>query len=285
MKVLAIAVAIALQITPPPPLTFPQPSGSPETIGDTEDFSFLPPLQGAELIQSSRVSGPLELKSATADAEAVLAGVSYIKKSYKRTADISSMRFVSSYRDALFAAGWKLVEVTKLEETSAPETVIVSAHYMSNGRNIYARATMEPDGPYEINVADVGAENWAAMLAKDCRVRIPSLHFDLDRPTLREYESEPTLEKLADLLKVKSAPAVEIQGHIDNIGQAAAAARQTLSDGRARIVAAWLTSHGVPANKITSKGYGKTRPIAENDSDLGRALNRRIEVACAKPGK
>jgi len=285
MKALAIAVAIALQIAPPPPLTFPQPSGSPETIGDTEDFPFLPPLQGARLIQSSRVSGPLELKSATADDEAVLAGVSYIKKSYRRTADISSMRFISNYRDALFAAGWKLVDVTKLDDTSGPETVTVSAHFMSNGRNIYARATMEPDGPYEINVADVGAENWAAMLAKDCRVRIPSLHFDLDRPTLREYESEPTLEKLRDLLISRSTPVVEIQGHVDNIGQAAAAARQTLSEGRAKIVAAWLLSHGVSASRITSKGYGKTRPIAENDSDLGRALNRRIEVACLKPSK
>lgn len=281
MRILAIAAAIAL-LAQPQPLTFPQPATEPDTIADTEDFPFLPPLQGALLIQTSRVSGPLELKSATADDEAVLAGLSYIKKSYKRTADISSMRFVSSYRDALFAAGWKLVDVTKLDETSAPETVTVSAHFMSNGRNIYARAAMEPDGPYEINVADVGAENWTAMLARDCRVRIPSLHFDLDRPTLREDESEPTLEKLADLLKGKNAPAVEIQGHMDNIGQAATAARQTLSEGRAKIVAAWLTSHGVAASKITSKGYGKTRPITENDSDLGRALNRRIEIACLR---
>jgi len=284
MRILAIAATIAL-LAQPQPLTFPQPATEPGTIGDTEDFQFVPPLQGARLVQTSRVSGPLELKSASAGDEAVLAGVSYVKKSYQRTTDISSMRFVSSYRDALFAAGWKLVDVTKLDETSAPETVTVSAHFMSNGRNIYARVTMEPDGPYEINVADVGAENWAAMLAKDCRVRIPSLHFDLDRPTLREYESAPTLEKLADLLKGKNAPAVEIQGHMDNIGQAAAAARQTLSEGRAKIVAAWLTSHGVAANKVMSQGYGKTRPITENDSDLGRALNRRIEVACIKPIK
>jgi len=284
MRTLAIAATIAL-LAQPQPLTFPLPATQPETIGDSEDFPFLPPLQGARLVQSSRVSGPLELKSATAEGEAVLAGVSYVKKSYERTADIGSMRFIGSYRDALFAAGWKLVDVTKLGETSAPETVTVSAHFMTNGRNIYARATMEPDGPYEINVTDVGAENWAAMLAKDCRVRIPSLHFDLDRPTLREYESEPTLEKLADLLKATNAPAVEIQGHMDNIGQAAAAARQTLSEGRAKIVAAWLTSHGVAANKVTSQGYGKTRPITENDSDLGRALNRRIEVACIKPIK
>ena len=287
MKVVAIALAIALQIIQPPqppqPLVFPQPDSSPETIGDSGNFPFLPPLQGTRLIQTSRVTAPLELKSATADDEAVLAGTSYLKKSYRRTGDISSVRFISSYRDALFAAGWKLIDVTKLnEKATVPETVTVSAHYMSNGRNIYARATLEPDGPYEINVADVGAENWGAMLAKDCRLRIPSLHFDLDRPTLKEFESEPTLEKLADLLQGKTATALEIQGHMDNIGQAGVAARQTLSEGRAKIVAAWLTEHGVPAGKIKSKGYGKTRPLAENDSDLGRALNRRIEVACLR---
>ena len=284
---MAIAVAIALLVgQPQPPLTFPQPGEHPETIADARDFPFLPPLEGARLIRTQRVPGPLELESATAEDEAVLAGTAYIKKSYQRTTAISSMRFVSSYRDALFAAGWKLVAVTKLDEKStAPETVTVSAHYMSRGRNIYARVTLEPDGPYEIAVADVGSENWGAMLAKDCRVRVPSLHFDLDRPTLREFESEPTLQKLADLLKATSVPVVEIQGHTDNIGQAGVAARQTLSEGRAKAVAAWLTAHGVPAAKITARGYGKARPIAENDSDLGRALNRRIEIArrdCAR---
>ena len=283
MKVFAVAAAIALVTAQPQPIVSPPPATIPETVGTGQDFPFLPPLAGARILQTSRVDGPLELKSATADDEAVLAGMAYTKKSYQRTSAISSIRFISSYRDALFAAGWKLIDVTKLDEAALqPETVTVSAHYMANGRNIYARVTQEPDGPYEINVADVGAENWTATLAKDCRVRIYSLHFDLDRPTLREFESEPTLEKLADLLKGQNAPAVEIQGHMDNIGEAGAAARQTLSTGRAKIVASWLVAHGVPAAKVTSKGYGKTRPIAENDSDLGRALNRRIEVACLR---
>ena len=66
---------------------------------------------------------------------------------------------------------------------------------------------------------------------------------------------------------------------MDNIGEAGAAARQTLSEGRAKIVAVMAGRARRPGRKITSKGYGKTRPIAENDSDLGRALNRRIEVA------
>ena len=273
---------LALMLAQPVPVVFPAPSGHPEQIANTEDFPFLPPLSGARLIQTSRVSLPLELKSATADDEAVLAGMSHVKKTYQRTSAISSMRFVSTYRDALFAAGWKLIDVTKLAEPGVQETVTVSAHYLENGRNLYGRVSQEPDGPYEVNVADVGAEDWSAALTRECRVRIYSIHFDLDRPTIKSFESEPTLQKLAALLKAKAAPGVELQSHMDNIGQAAAAARQQLSEGRAKAVAAWLTAHGVPAGKLSAKGYGKARPLADNDSDLGRAMNRRIEVACLR---
>lgn len=273
---------LSIQAPPPPPV-FPAPAGQVEAVSVQQDFPFLPPLGGARLLQTLRVAAPLELKSATADDEAVLAGTSHVKKTYERTSALSSSRFVTTYRDALLAAGWRLIDVTKPPEAvNLPETVTVSAHYTRDGRNIYARVSQEPDGPYEINVADVGAEDWSAMLARECRLRIPSLQFDLDRPMIRMFESTPTLEKLENLLKTRPAQAVEIQGHVDNVGEAGAAARQMLSEARAKAVAAWLTSHGVAAAKVTSKGYGKTRPVADNDSDLGRALNRRIEVACAR---
>ncbi len=146
---LAALGLLALMLAQPAPIVFPAPAAHPEPIANTQDFPFLPPLSGARLIQTSRVSLPLELKSATADDEAVLAGMSHIKKTYQRTSAISSMRFVSTYRDALFAAGWKLIDVTKLAEPAIQETVTVSAHYLENGRNIYARVSQEPDGPYE----------------------------------------------------------------------------------------------------------------------------------------
>ena len=112
------------------------------------------------------------------------------------------------------------------------------------------------------------------------RVRIHSIHFEHDRPVIKEIESEPTLLKLADLIRSKNTPPVRIEGHVDNIGEEGAAARETLSLGRARMVAAWLTTQGgVPASKVIAEGLGKARPIAANDTDLGRALNRRIEVA------
>jgi OmpA-OmpF porin, OOP family len=281
MKLLAITATLVLSIAQAQPPQFPPPASHPESVADTADFPFVPALMGARLIQSSRINGPLEVKSANAGDEAVLAGTSYLKKSYDLSDAVTAAQFVAFYRDGLFAAGWKLISSTKVDVAPMPEGIVsVAAHYMTKGRNIYALVSRSPEGPFDVAIADVGDEDWALMLSRECRVRIPSLHFDLDRPTLRVYESTPTLEKLADLLKMKNAPAVEVEGHADNVGEAGAAARQTLSEQRAKTVAAWLTSHGVPAAKITAKGYGKTRPIADNDDDLGRALNRRIEVAC-----
>ncbi len=258
--------------------SLPQPGGSPETVADAQDFPYLPALPGARLTATRRIQGPLELRSATADSEAVLAGMSYVQKTYERPLSQTASVFISILRDGLFASGWKLIDVTKLEEIAVqPETVHVAAYYAANGRLIFARLSQEPDGPYQVNVADVGDEDWVSALAKDCRVRAYSIQFDLDRPSLRP-ESTATLQKLAAVLTARSAPAVEIQGHTDNIGPAGDVARQLLSEARAKAVMAWLVEHGVARAKLAAKGYGKTRPVAANDSDLGRATNRRIEI-------
>lgn len=240
-------------------------------------------LPASRLIQTSHIDGPLEVRPATADDEAILASTSYTKYVYEAPSTITVVTFVTTYRDALFKAGWKLIATPKVDNVPPPEGVAnIAAHYMTNGKNVYVRLSRSPEGNYEINVADVGDEDWSSQLAKDCRLPIYSVHFDLDRATIRTFESEATLEKLANLLKSKTAPGVEIQGHMDNVGDSGVAARQVLSEGRAKAVAAWLTAHGVPAGRVTAKGYGKTKPIADNDTDLGRELNRRIEVACLK---
>src|SRR5580704_18820619 len=48
---------------------------------------------------------------------------------------------------------------------------------------------------------------------------------------------------------------------------------------RARAVMDWLTKHSIPANRLSAKGYGKTKPVADNGSDEDRAKNRRVEIA------
>lgn len=257
-----IALALAIAFTAQPPMV---PSAIP----------------GSRLIHNRTIDGPLEVRAATAESEAVLAGHSYTSRRFSPPHTVTPATFVATYRDALFAAGWKLLDVPKVDDASPPEGMIgIAAQFTNNGRNVYTRISRSPDGNYEINVADVGEEDWTGRLARDCRLRLHSLHFDLDRPTLRLFESTPTLEKLANTLKTRSAPAIEIEGHADNVGEAGVPARQALSEGRAKAVADWLIAHGVAAAKVGSKGYGKLRPIAQNDTDLGRALNRRIEAAC-----
>lgn len=261
-----------------PPQVFRPPTAIAESVTDTQDFPYVPALPGARLVATKRINEPLELRSATADDEAVLAGMAYVQKTYERPGTLTATVFVSTFRDSLFAAGWKLIGSTRLDDVATQlETVNVAAYYAANGRLIFARLSQEPDGPYQVSVADVGAEDWSAALAKDCRIRPYTIQFDLDRATFRP-EAMPSLEKLAETLKARNAPVVEVQGHSDNIGPAGDAARQLLSETRAKAVATWLAEHGVAAGKLSSKGYGKTRPIAANDSDLGRALNRRIEI-------
>ena len=276
-----IATAALASLAAAQAIPFPAPAAAPEAVSDTQDFPYLPSLHGARLIATRHINEPLELKQATEDDEAVLAGQSYVKKVYERPAHFTPVVFITAYRDALFASGWRLIDVTKVEEIVVqPETANVAAHYARDNRNIYARLSEEPGGPYEINIADVGAEDWGSLLETQCRVTLYSLHFDRDRPTPRS-ESTPTLEKAAALLKAKRAWRIEVQGHMDNIGAEGDALRQVLSEARAKAVAAWLTTHGVSASRVSARGYGKMRPIADNDSDLGRARNRRIELVRA----
>ena len=87
--------------------------------------------------------------------------------------------------------------------------------------------------------------------------------------------SQTELNKLVDLLKANPTKKIEISGHTDNVGSDDA--NMTLSNNRANSVVEYLTKHGIPAAQLTSKGYGETSPIATNETEEGRAKNRRTE--------
>ena len=69
---------------------------------------------------------------------------------------------------------------------------------------------------------------------------------------------------------------VEIDGHTDNIGPADY--NMKLSERRANIVMEYFFSKGIDANRLTIKGFGSTKPAASNDTQEGRAKNRRVEL-------
>jgi len=88
--------------------------------------------------------------------------------------------------------------------------------------------------------------------------------------------SNTELEKLAKLLKANPALRIELGGHTDDVGSDAANLK--LSDQRAQAVRDHLIGQGIAADRLTAKGYGETRHIAPNDTEEGRALNRRTEI-------
>lgn len=89
-------------------------------------------------------------------------------------------------------------------------------------------------------------------------------------------ESFPVLQEVADYLKSnKAIKKMSIEGHTDNKGKPDLNKR--LSQDRANSVMTWLVQHGIEPGRLEAHGYGMERPIEENDTDAGRAKNRRVE--------
>jgi outer membrane protein OmpA-like peptidoglycan-associated protein len=77
-------------------------------------------------------------------------------------------------------------------------------------------------------------------------------------------------------MKKNKNASVEIDGHTDDVGSDAA--NDALSLARATSVMSYLTSHGVRADRMTAKGYGKTKPLKKGTDEESRAKNRRVEM-------
>ncbi|MFN0117050.1 MAG: OmpA family protein [Elusimicrobiota bacterium] len=88
-------------------------------------------------------------------------------------------------------------------------------------------------------------------------------------------EGKVVLDKAAGVLEANPTVTVEVQGHTDNIG--GTQLNQALSDKRAMSVKNYLVGKGIAADRLTSAGYGETRPLVDNKTKEGRAKNRRIE--------
>ena len=106
------------------------------------------------------------------------------------------------------------------------------------------------------------------------KIILKNIFYDFDKSTLRP-ESIEELEKLLDFLNKRPTLRIEISGHTDNKGSARY--NKKLSDERAKSVVTYLVNKGIDINRLEAKGYGFDEPIATNDTDEGRQMNRRTE--------
>jgi outer membrane protein OmpA-like peptidoglycan-associated protein len=112
-------------------------------------------------------------------------------------------------------------------------------------------------------------------LEKTGHVAVYGILFDTGKATLQPASDEP-LSQVLQMLQQDDSLKVLIEGHTDNLG--APAANQALSEKRAQAVRDWLIAKGIAANRLAAKGYGASKPVADNNTDEGRAKNRRVEL-------
>jgi outer membrane protein OmpA-like peptidoglycan-associated protein len=143
-----------------------------------------------------------------------------------------------------------------------------------------------PEFTREVVRIDFPAADDRAMeetLSKTCRVEVPGIYFDFDRATLNPQSSR-AMTTIAELLRRQPQWRLSIEGHTDNSGRDAY--NQDLSVRRAAAVrAALVGDFAIAPARLTSAGFGATRPVETNDTIAGRAHNRRVELVRDCAGK
>ena len=123
-------------------------------------------------------------------------------------------------------------------------------------------------------LAEGGNMNMIGKKFTDSKIITHGINFEVDKSTIRP-ESMGTLNMIVQVLKDNPEVKFEIDGHTDNSGPAAH--NLSLSQQRAEAVKAQLISMGVDAGRLSTKGFGDTKPISDNSSLEGKANNRRVE--------
>jgi outer membrane protein OmpA-like peptidoglycan-associated protein/tetratricopeptide (TPR) repeat protein len=109
----------------------------------------------------------------------------------------------------------------------------------------------------------------------NANVILKNIFFETNQYTLQP-QSAAELDKLVDLLTENPTLRIQINGHTDNVGKPAD--NLALSNNRAKAVVTYLLSKKIPAARLTFKGFGATKPIADNATEAGKAQNRRTEL-------
>jgi outer membrane protein OmpA-like peptidoglycan-associated protein len=141
------------------------------------------------------------------------------------------------------------------------------------------------NGMYKLHVVEkqamrqdvtANAEAMASGLKGTGHIALYGIYFDTDKAELKPA-SEATIEEIAKLLEADTTLKLYVVGHTDN--QGAFDHNLKLSQARAAAVVSALTKkHGIPASRLKPFGAGPTSPVASNDTDAGRAKNRRVEL-------
>ena len=181
-------------------------------------------------------------------------------------AEIGVCGFFSAADDLLTSAGMAgFVSKVFLKDAPMPTPAPAPAP---------ARNDSDGDGVYDDEDQCPGTPTGARVNSVGCWV-LENVLFDFDKAVIKP-EAYPLLNEVVTILEKNPGMTVELQGHTDNIGTAEY--NMGLSLRRANAVADYLESKGISGDRLTTKGFGFSKPVALNGTEFGRSLNRRVEL-------
>jgi len=217
---------------------------------------------------------------------------------YADPAGRSSLEVYRNYESALKSAGFEPIYacigdacgISRFHPNSDwAVTWYGSGHYQFTGKvpradgDIYVSLHITPDEAYldliqtkPMEGGLVQAADLRNGISKSGHIAVYGIHFDTAKADLKP-DSAATLQEISSMLKADPSLKLYVVGHTDNVGNSAA--NLDLSRRRAAsVVQALTTQYGIPATRLDAFGAGPYAPVATNDSDAGRALNRRVEL-------
>jgi outer membrane protein OmpA-like peptidoglycan-associated protein len=165
-----------------------------------------------------------------------------------------------------------------LARLDRPEGAVYVAIYLgeTDNGNVAVVKVVETKEMESDKIQFVNASQMEQAIADTGKVALYGILFDFDKDVVKP-ESKPTLDEIAKLLQAKPNMKLKIVGHTDN--QGTADYNLDLSRRRAaNVVAALIAVYGIAPDRLTSEGAGLSQPIASNDTEEGRAKNRRVEL-------
>lgn len=194
-----------------------------------------------------------------------------------RVRDISKLEFFENYKAAALEMGGKVIyeDVGEMVLNIPRDDGGITWCRVSGNAGLGQQELVIIDEEGFKKSLTFGPIEMKEALDRDGRVILYDILFDYDRATLQQ-ESNKQLQHIVTLLSQNPELKVEIQGHTDNEGDAEYNLK--LSERRATTVSQYLQLFGINADRLLAKGYGETQPVETNETEEGRAKNRRVEL-------
>jgi outer membrane protein OmpA-like peptidoglycan-associated protein len=191
----------------------------------------------------------------------------------QRSAEIKAGQLADANVAAQNAKGLADAEALRVKQQADAATEMQRVKDSTTAKAASVKASTDADARLaaEQKVRD---NNTIIILEKGKTVVLTGITFEFNKATLKE-ESETVLTRAYNAMVANPDVRVEISGHTDNVGSQQY--NQKLSLERAQAVRNWLVQKGIASNRMKTVGKGENEPVASNDTDAGRAENRRIE--------